>query len=258
LPVEESATGFLRHFQAEFRRGPTAAYRDWFRLQEQLRDRQETQTAQILAADLWQMLPALVFGSPEERARFFHNVAVFFGSPGPGADLSRARHCFSVALEHFTPERETGWHARVLHNFATALNNLAVSSEEIDESISLFERALIYRTADREIARAVTLHNLGLAFRTLAEWSPGRAEEALGKSAVALREALDIRERHRLAEGHALSLFHLALTLERLGPIEGESVGAQARQLFEQAAREFERLGKNDSASIARSRVSPI
>lgn len=249
MPAEETVAGLLRHFREALRRGPTAAYRDWFRLQEELRDRQDAQTAQVLAADLWRMLPELAFGSPEERARFFHNVAVFFGSPGPAADLSRARHCFSVALEHFTAQGESGWHARVLHNSATALSNLASSTEEIEESISLFERALGYRKADREIARGVTLHNLGLAFRRLAERSPGRAAEALEKSAVALREALAIRERHRLAEGHALSLFHLALTLERL-----PASAAEAHRLFVRAAEAFDALGKSDSASIARSR----
>ncbi|MGH9315895.1 MAG: hypothetical protein ACRD1P_02140 [Thermoanaerobaculia bacterium] len=251
---KDTVAGLLRHFRKAFRSEPTAAYRDWFRLQEELRDKQDAQTAQTLAADLWQMLPELAFSTPQLRARFFHNVAVFFGSPGPAADLSRARDCFSVALEHFAAQGDTGWHARVLHNTATALSSLASSTEEIEESIALFERALAYRTAEREIARGVTLNNLGLAFRRLAELEPGRASEALEKSAAALSEALAIRERHRLAEGHALSLFHLALTLERLGAIKGESFLAQAKRLFEEAAQEFDRLGKSDSASIARSR----
>jgi tetratricopeptide (TPR) repeat protein len=255
LPVEEGVAGLLRHFREAFRREPTGAYRDWFRLQEELRDSQEEQTAKALAADLWQMLPELTFGSPEERARFFHNVAVFFGSPGPAADLSRARHGFSVALEHFTAQGESGWHARALHNYATALSNLASRTEEIEEAITLFERALTYRTVKREIARGVTLHHLGLAFRQLAELEPGRAAEALERSAATLREALTIRERHQLAEGHALSLFQLALSLERLAAIQGEPVLAEARQLFEEAAREFDRLGKRDSASIARERL---
>lgn len=256
MAEKDTVAGLLRHFQEALRREPATAYRNWFRLQEQLRDRQDAQTAQALAADLWQMLPELAFSSAQPRARFFHNLAVFFGNPGPAADLSRARDCFSVALEHFTAQKDSGWHARVLHNYATALSNLASRTEEIEESIALFERALAYRTADREIARGVTLHNLGLAFRRQAELSTASAAQALEKSVAAFSETLVIRQRHRLAEGHALSLFHLALTLERLGAIQGEPVLAEARRFFEEAAREFDRLGKTDSASIARSRLA--
>ena len=256
MAEKDTVAGLLRHFREAFRKEPTVAYRDWFRLQEELRDRGDAGTAKALAADLWRMLPELVLSSPQPRARFFHNLAVFFGNPGPAADLSRARECFSVAFEHFTPERDPGWHGRVLHNAATALSNLASRAEEIEESIALFEQALAYRTAEREIARGVTLHNLGLAFRRQAELSTGSAAQALEKSAAALSEALAIRERHRLAEGHALSLFHLALTLERLGAIRGEPVLTEARRLLEEAAREFDRLGKTASASAARSRLA--
>src|SRR5439155_913671 len=170
------------HFRDAFRREPTAAYREWFRLQEELRERKETETARVLAEDLWEALPDLNFGSEEERARFFHNAAVFFGSPGPGADLARAREAFSVALAHFHSHEESGWHARALHNLATSLSNLGETAEDLSDSVAHFERALEWRTAEREIARGVTLHNLGIALRRLAALDAGRASEHLSLS----------------------------------------------------------------------------
>src|SRR5687767_13053219 len=137
------------------RAAPVAAYRDFFRLQEELRDRGDAESARALAEELWAALPDLSFESEEESARFHHNVAVFFGSPGDAADLARARRCFETALAWWHEPEETGWHARVLHNFATALANLGTSASELDQAISLFERALAWRTKDREIARAV-------------------------------------------------------------------------------------------------------
>jgi hypothetical protein len=234
-------------FRDALRAAPVEAYRDFFRLQERLRDSGDAVAARELAESLWDLLPELAFESGEERARFHHNVAVFFGSPGDAADLSRARHCFRVALEWWREPEDSGWHARVLHNFATALANLGMTPSELDESVALFERALAWRTEEREIARAVTLHHLGIAWRRVAELSPERADEALEKSAAALTEAAEIRERHGLAEGHALSLFHLALSLE---PGEPES----ARRRFEEAALAFDRLGMEAQAEIARSR----
>lgn len=214
-----------------------------------MRDRGDAAAARALADDLSESLAELSFPSPEERARFFHNVGVFFGTPGPAADLSRARACFDVALGHFTAPEETGWHARVLHNFGSALSNLATSPDELAESVSLFERALEWRTAQREIARGVTLHNMGLALRRWAEFVPARSIELLERSAAALSDAIEIRSRHGLAEGRALSLFHLGLTLEALSRVE------EAREAYRQAASEFDRLGKSDSAAIARSRL---
>ena len=236
----------LRHFRTAFRASPAAAYRDWFRLQEQLREREETETARALADDLWSFVRELTFVSEEDRARFFHNLAVFFGSPGPAADLARARDGFEIALAHFDEHEESGWHARVLHNFATGLSNLGQTAEDLSESVALFERALLWRTTEREIARGVTLHNMGLALRRLAELDPDPAADHLGRSAAALREAADIRSRHGLAEGHALSLFHLGLTFESQGRLE------EARLSFQRAADEFESLGKHASAAIAR------
>ena len=55
-----------------------------------------------------------------------------------------------------------------------------------------------------------------------------------------------IRARNGLAEGRALSLFHLGLTLESLKRPE------EARLCFRSAAAEFDVLGKKESAAIAR------
>lgn len=244
--MAEKTEEILEHFRTAFREAPADAYRDWFRLQEELREREDAATARALAEDFWSFAPDLSFATDEERARFLHNVAVFFGSPGPAADLARAREGFSAALAHFSDHEESGWHARVLHNFATSLSNLGATREDLSEAVALFRRALAWRTPEREIARGVTLHNLGLALRRLAERDRERAGEHLEASAAALREASDIRARHGLAEGHALSLFHLGLTLEALDQT------AQAVEAFNRAAEAFERLGKTDSAAIAR------
>lgn len=248
--MAETAQQLLEHFRRAFRENPPSAYRDWFRLQEELREREEAATARVLADDLWSFLKELAFSSALDRARFFHNVAVFYGSPGPAADLARARETFGVALDQFSEHEESGWHARALHNFATALSNLGETPAELEESTELFLRALAWRTSERAIARGVTLHNMGIVLRRLAELDPDRAAERLEESAAALREAVAIRQRHDLAEGHALSLFHLALTRERLGQ------AAEAQVCFQLAAEAFDRLGKHDSASIARSRLA--
>lgn len=211
-----STEALCAHFRDALRSDPVGAYRDWFRAQEELRERAEAETARALADDLWDLLPGLAFGAAEERARFFHNAAVFYGSPGPAADLVRSRQAFAVALAHFAGDAESGWHARALHNLATALSNLGTTAEELSEAAALFEQALLWRTSEREIARGVTLHNMGLALRRLADLAPEEAAAHLGASAAALREAVAIRDRHGLTEGRALSERHLAVTLERL------------------------------------------
>jgi len=205
-----------RHFREALAADPVGAYRDWFRTQEELREAADAARARALADDLWQLLPGLVFPAEAERARFLHNAAVFFGSPGPAADLGRARALFEAALAHFACDEDDGWRSRALHNYATALANLGSTAPELGESVALFERALSWRTAEREIARGVTLHHLGLALRRRAELDPERAPAHLEASATALTEAIAIRERNGLAEGLALSRQHLAITLERL------------------------------------------
>ncbi len=214
--VTDSGEGLRDHFRHALDADPVGAYRDWFRAQEELGERGEAGLARGLADDLWELLPGLRFGAAEERARFFHNAAVFYGSAGPAADLVRSREAFGVALAHFARDDESGWRARALHNMATALSNLGSTPEELIEAVGLFHEALVWRTVEREIARGVTLHNLGLARRRLAELEPARAVDHLEESAKALREAVAIRERHGLAEGRALSERHLAVSLARL------------------------------------------
>lgn len=254
------------HFRAAFQANPANAYRDWFRLQEELRERKETETSRALAEDLWACLRDLPFAGEEERARFFHNVAVFFGSPGPAASLPRARAAFEQALEQFRSAGDEGWIARAEHNYATALANLAAAPEDVDESLSRFERALVWRTDEREIARGVTLHHMGLAWRRLAELRPIDARAALDASARCLENAAEIRARHGLSEGRASSLFHLALTREARAAGHGTWSGADAdidakkdmeaaRLAFESAAEAFDELGKASSAELSRERA---
>jgi tetratricopeptide (TPR) repeat protein len=212
-----------RHFREALAADPVGAYRHWFRAQEELREAGEETRVRELADDLWALLPNLPFGAAEERARFLHNVAVFYGSPGPAADLARARALFSEALAHFAEGSDTGWRARALHNFATALANLGSSDAELSEAIAHFDQALAWRTSEREIARGVTLHNLGLAHRRRSELDPQRAAAHLEASAAALAEAVAIRGRNVLVEGRALSERHLAITLARLAELTAES-----------------------------------
>src|SRR6266540_1247550 len=251
--VESGLENTRAHFRAAFRTNPASAYRDWFRLQEELREREDPETSRALAEDLWAFFRDLPFAGEEERARFFHNVAVFFGSPGPAADLARARKCFSVALTHFRAHEESGWHARALHNLVRTemCQGDGETAEDLAESVALFEQALEWRTLEREIARGVTLHNMGIALRRLARLDAEGAREHLAQSAAALEEAANIRTRHGLAEGHALSLFHLGLTLENLERAQ------QARTCFRRAAEAFAALGKHESAAIARERSEP-
>jgi tetratricopeptide (TPR) repeat protein len=218
---------------------------------KELAARGEDATCRALADDLVAALGQLAFSSEADRARFCHNLGVFFGTPGPAASLSRARELFSAALTHFSRDPDSGWQARALHNFATALANLGTTTEDLAESLELFERALEWRTSEREIARGVTLHHMGLALRRAAELDPAGATRRLERSAAALEEAIEIRSRLGLAEGHALSLFHLALTLSALGRVE------EAESIFLEAADRFDDLGKTASAAIARKRADP-
>jgi tetratricopeptide (TPR) repeat protein len=207
----------LDHFRAALQHDPAAALRDWFRAQEELRARGDDVTARALAEDFWILLPGLSFPSPESRARFFHGAAVFFGSPGPAADLARARSAFAATLAHFSSHAEDGWRARALHNLATAIANLGASAAELEEATALFAEALNWRSSEREIARAVTLHNRGRAWRRLAELDPAAAPDHLARSADDLREAIAIRERNALKQSLLASRQELSETLSRLG-----------------------------------------
>ena len=211
-----------RHFRQALASDPAGAYRDWYRAQEELRSSGEAEASRALADDLWENLAEFDFSSPEARARFQHNAAVFFGSPGPSADLVRARGLFEEALDHFASGDDGGWPARIRHNFATALANLGRTDAELEEAIGLFEQALEWRTSEQEIARGVTLHNLGLALRRRADLDPARSAAHLEASVRALEEAVAIRERQGLRDGLETSRRQLAITRERLaaGPEE--------------------------------------
>jgi hypothetical protein len=194
-----------RHLREALAADPPGAYRDWFRAQDELRERGDGAAVCALAEDLWDLLPSLPFDDAEVRARFFHNVGVFYGSPGPAADLRRARNAFGEALSHFAAHDESGWRARALHNLATAIAGLGTTPAELAEASRLFEEALAWRTSEREIARGVTLHNMGLALVRRAELDPGGSDAHLDAAIAALEEAVAIRERHGLAEGKAAS-----------------------------------------------------
>src|SRR4051812_10117839 len=125
-----------RHLREALSADPAAAYRDWFRAQEELRESGEAEAARALADDLWDLLPSLPFFEDAARARFFHNVGVFYGSPGPGSDLDRARRSFAEALAHYRTHDESGWRARALHNLATAVASLGTTPAELAEAVA--------------------------------------------------------------------------------------------------------------------------
>ena len=237
----------LRRFRAAFADDPSAAFRDWYRLQEELRSR-DTDLSRALADDFWSRLAEIeraVSRFPaDDRARFFNGAGAFFGSPGPAADLARARECFRRVLLEWTKEHDPDSHARALHNLASAVAALGGTAEELAEAISLYRRALEFRTAEKGIARAATLHNLGLAIRRLAELDPERSRSHLAESVEALREALQLRRRHGLSKGDASTLFQLGLTLRLLDDPEG------ALRLRE-AARALAAAGLAEQAELA-------
>jgi tetratricopeptide (TPR) repeat protein len=206
-----------RHLRDALQADPAAAYRDWFRAQEELRESGSHDAARALAEDLWELLPTLPFFDDDARARFFHNVGVFYGSPGPAADLSRARRAFAESLEHFREHDDAGWRARALHNLATAVSSLGASADDLAEAVRLFEEALEWRTSEREIARGVTLHNMGLALIRRADLDPQGAAGHLDAAASALEEAVAIRTRNGLAEGRAASQRQLELARRARG-----------------------------------------
>jgi len=244
----------IAHFREAFRAEPEGAYREWFLLQEELRDDAEDETARALADDLWRLVPDLPFASAGERARFHHNLGAFFGSAGPAADLARARACFAAALLEWSAPDSGAERSRALHNFAGALCNLGASAEEIREAVELYESALAWRTPERAAGRGVTLHNLGRALRRLAELAPEESRETLARSASVLREAVQVRAGRGLAEGHAASLFDLGVTLTRLSEFDGGASASEARQALADAADRFDALGMPERAGLARER----
>lgn len=238
------------HFRRTFADDPKEAFRQWFVLQEKLRDEgpgAPAGRARELAEDLWQVAPDLVFPGEPERAGFFHNLAVFLGTKGPAANLPRALEAFQIALGIWDPEQDGDDYARALHNRGNALQSLGSSPEELHEALAMYERALFWRNEKaRGIARSVTLHHMGVLLRRLSEEEPERRGEHLVRSTEVLSEALDLREREKLKEGAASTSFQLALTLEAAG------LRSAAAQRMEAAARGFRAAGKAEEADLAR------
>lgn len=236
--------------RAGFAANPAEAFRLFFHLQEQLKEARRDEDARLLAEDLWALLAGLSFSGGRERARFLHNFAVFLGSPGPAADLARSRELFARALGGWGAAEDAADVARARHNEGNALQNLGTRAEELAEAVALYERALVYRTGERAIARGVTLHNLGAALRKLALLSepPG---PLLVRSEEALLESIEIREAEGLLEGLASSWFQLGLTLEAAADTGRVGAAAAARAAFEAAEAAYDSAGKPDQARVA-------
>src|SRR5262249_20758680 len=92
---------------------------------------------------------------------------------------------------------------------------------ELSEAVALYRRALELRTPEKEIARAATLHNLGLALRRLAELDAAGSGAHLKAGVEVLREALELRRRQGLSEGPAPTPSQLGLPLRLLDAREG-------------------------------------
>lgn len=200
------AADLVATFRARFAEDPRGAFRDWYVLQEHLRDsgaEEAAQTSRTLANDLWSIRGEFRFSSNGEKGRFLHNLAVFFGSRGPAEDLDRSLFLFEESLSFFDPSSEPDDWARNLHNRGNALQNLARSRDDLLEALGCYEKALTVRDASRRIARGVTLHALGTLFRKLADAEPGRRDAHLAASVSAFEESHFLRSREGLERGMA-------------------------------------------------------
>jgi hypothetical protein len=202
-------------FRQRFGEDARAAFRDWFVLQEHLRDDRERreeseEIARALANDLWNIRGTLVFSSKGEEAIFLHNLAVFFGSRGPAESLPFSLLLFEESLgAGYGGEDLEAW-ARLSHNRGNALQNLARSVEDLREALASYERALTVRDASRRVARGVTLHARGLLFRKLAEAEPDRRSEHLRAAVSSFEESLSLRSEEKLVRGAAETAAALA------------------------------------------------
>jgi hypothetical protein len=212
-PFEPSE--LVAYFRGAFAADSHAAFREWYVLQEHLRDDRERQeaseeTAHALASDLWNIRGTLVFSSKGEEARFLHNLAVFFGSRGPAESLSFSLLLFEESLDAGYGNGDLEAWARLCHNRGNALQNLARSREDLLETVDCYMRALTVRDGSRRIARGVTLHALGLALRKLAEAEPPMRAERLRAAIHALEESLSLRSEEKLERGTAETAAALA------------------------------------------------
>jgi tetratricopeptide (TPR) repeat protein len=195
-------------FRRRFAEDPRAAFRDWYVLQEHLRDDRERQeesgeTARALANDLWSIRGTLVFSSKGEEATFLHNLAVFFGSRGPAESLELSLSLFEESLSAVGPDGDLEALARTWHNWGNALQNLARSADDLREALSCYEKALTVRDASRRVARGVTLHAKGLLLRKLAEAEPHERILHLSAAVSSFEESLSLRSEERLERGMA-------------------------------------------------------
>ena len=200
------APELVARFRARFAEDPGAAFREWFVLQEHLRERKEegaSERSRALASDLLDIRATLDFSSSEERAAFLHNAAVFFGSRGPAEDLSSSLLLFEESSSAGYGNHDQEARARLDHNRGNALQNLARSQEDLLEALGCYERALAVRDATRPIARGVTLHARGLALLKLAAdgASPQEREPRLRSAVLSLEESLSLRVSEGLARG---------------------------------------------------------
>jgi tetratricopeptide (TPR) repeat protein len=208
-------------FRRRFAEDPRGAFRDWFVLQEHLRDDRENQesseeAARALASDLFSNRGTLVFSSKGEEASFLHNLAVFFGSRGPAQDLSFSLALFEESLDAGYGSSDLEAWARLFHNRGNALQNLARSTDDLREALASYEKALTVRDASRSIARGVTLHARGLLFRKLAEAEPDLRVPHLSSAISSFEESLSLRTKQNLERGIAETAFALADAREAL------------------------------------------
>jgi tetratricopeptide (TPR) repeat protein len=207
------APALVARFRTLFAEDPRGAFRDWYLLQEHLRDEETEEaagTARTLASDLWDIRSSLISSSKVEEATFLHNLAVFFGSRGPAENLSFSLLLFEESLDAGYGSGDLEAWARLCHNRGNALQNLARSREDLLEAVACYERALTVRDGSRRIARGVTLHALGLAMRKLAEAEPPMRAERLRAAIHALEESLALRSEEKLERGTAETAAALA------------------------------------------------
>jgi hypothetical protein len=200
------APALVARFRALFAGNPTAAYREWFVLQEHLRDEKTAEaeaTSRTLASDLLDIRATLDFPSNEEEGTFLHNLAVFFGSRGPAESLPTALLLFEESSNAGYGSGDPEARGRLSHNRGNALQNLARSRDDLLAALDSYERALAVRDATRPIARGVTLHARGLALRKLAEGTDDPIERAarLRAAIASLEESLSLRSSEGLARG---------------------------------------------------------
>jgi hypothetical protein len=206
LEVSRLVAYFLRAFAED----PRGAFRDWYVLQEHLRDagtEEAAATSKALASDLWEMRKRIfsLKGEKEEKeeATFLHNLAVFFGSRGPAESLAFSLSLFEESLSSGYGSKDLEAMARLFHNRGNALQNLGRSREDLLEALASYERALTVRDATRRIARGVTLHARGLALRKLAEAEPEKRDERLRAAVLSFEESLSFRSEENLERGMA-------------------------------------------------------